>query len=440
MTGALEPETISTKRARIAEQARNARDMVFVSLNQYLDMDILHEAHRQTRKDAAAGVDGQTAAEYAKDLEGNLRDLLERAKSGRYVAPAVRRVHIPKGTSGKTRPIGIPTFEDKILQRAVVMILEPIYEQDFLDCSYGFRPRRSAHQALQALRNGMMSMWGGCWVLEVDIASFFDTLDPAQLRGFLDSRVRDGVLRRLIHKWLKAGVLEEGQLKRPTGGTPQGGVISPLLANIYLHEVLDLWYERDVKPRLQGETAMVRFADDFVIIFRREDDARRVMEVLPKRFARYGLTLHPDKTRLLRFEPPQEGPKNDHRGNSFNFLGFTHVWGKSRKGNWVVRQLTAKDRLRRSLTTLSAWIRRTRHLTKAEQHKALCQRVRGHYGYYGITGNIRALQTFLRSVVRSWKKWLDRRSQKSRRSWDRFKAFLQHYPLPAPRIIHSYVT
>lgn len=440
MAGAPKPGTVYTKQARIAELAKGASAMVFTSLNQYLDMDMLREAHRRTRKDAAAGVDGQTAAEYAKDLESNLQGLLDRAKSGRYVAPAVRRVHIPKGTDGKTRPIGIPTFEDKILQRAVTMILEPIYEHDFLDVSYGFRPKRSAHQALQALRNGMMSMWGGCWVVEVDIKSFFDTLDHARLREFLDSRVRDGVLRRLIHKWLKAGVLEGGLTFHPTEGTPQGGVISPLLANIYLHEVLDQWVEREVKPRLRGRAEMVRYADDFVMIFAREDDARRVMDVLPKRFEKYGLALHPDKTRLLRFEPPQEeGSRGSHEGNTFNFLGFTHLWGKSRKGHWVVRQYTAKDRLRRALTSLSAWMRKTRHLPKAEQHKVLCLKMRGHYSYYGITANIRALQTFARRVEELWKKWLGRRSQKSGLSWARYKAFLQHKPLPAPRIVHSYV-
>lgn len=438
MADTMESGPISTQRARIAELASRPSPRVFTSLNQYLNIDMLREAYRLTRKDGALGVDGQSAGEYAKDLEGNLGDLLERAKSGRYVAPAVRRVHIPKGTSGATRPIGIPTFEDKILQRAVVMILEPIYEHDFLDVSYGFRPGRSAHQALQALRTGMMEMRGGCWVLEVDIKSYFDTIDHGELKGFLDGRVRDGVLRRLIHKWLKAGVLEDGQVTRPKGGTPQGGVISPLLANIYLHEVLDLWFEGAVKPRLKGRATMTRYADDFVMVFAREDDARRVLDVLPLRFEKYGLTLHPDKTRLQRFEPPH----GDHRGggNTFNFLGFTHVWGKSRKGNWVVRQLTAKDRLRRALTTLSAGMRGTRHLPKAEQHQGLCRRMSGHYGYYGITGNIMALRAFRRRIEELWRKWLGRRSQRGRRSWKRYKAMLQHYPLPPARIVHSYVT
>jgi group II intron reverse transcriptase/maturase len=258
--------------------------MVFTTLAHHIDMDFLGEAYRRTRKDGAAGVDGQTAADYAGKLEENLRSLLERFKSGRYEAPPVRRVHIPKGDGTKTRPIGIPTFEDKVLQRAVTMVLEAVYEQDFLDCSYGFRPNRSAHEALQTLWEGTMEMHGG-WVLEMDIQGFFDSLDHQHLRGFLDQRVRDGVLRRAIDKWLKAGVLEDGAVVHKEGGTPQGGVVSPLLANVYLHEVLDRWFEADVKPRLKGRGFLIRYADDAVMVFSLESDARKVMTVLAKRFA-----------------------------------------------------------------------------------------------------------------------------------------------------------
>lgn len=298
MPGTLGSENVSTRLQRIAELAKAAPQMVLTTLAHHIDADWLREAYRRTRKDGATGVDEQTAAQYAQHLEENLRGLLERLKSGTYYAPPVRRVHIPKGDGRKTRPIGIPTFEDKVLQRAVAMVLEAVYEQDFLECSYGFRPGRSAHQALQALWDGLMRMGGG-WVLEVDIQSFFDSVDHSHLRGFLDQRVRDGVLRRAIDKWLKAGVLEEGAVRHPDSGTPQGGVISPLLANVYLHEVLDKWFERDVRPRLHGEAVLVRYADDFVMAFSREDDARRIYEVLPKRFGKYGLTLHPEKTRLL---------------------------------------------------------------------------------------------------------------------------------------------
>jgi RNA-directed DNA polymerase len=255
-------DTVSTKQQRIAELARQSPQMGLTSLNHHIDLEWLHEAYRRTRKDGAVGVDGQTAADYERDLQGNLQSLLDRAKSGTYKAPPVRRVHIPKGGSRtETRPIGIPAFEDKVLQRAVVMALEPIYEQDFYDCSYGFRPGRSAHQALEALWQRTMGIGGG-WILEVDIRKFFDTLDHAHLRELLQYRVRDGVLLRLIGKWLNAGVLEDGTVTYPEAGSPQGGVVSPMLSNIFLHYVLDDWFEQVVQPRLQGRAFLIRYADD----------------------------------------------------------------------------------------------------------------------------------------------------------------------------------
>ena len=260
-------KTVCTKLERIAELARQAPTMVLTTLAHHIDLDWMRVAYRRTRKDGAPGVDRQTAEQYAEQLEDNLRSLLERAKAGTYRAPPVRRVHIPKG-NGETRPIGIPTFEDKILQRAVAMVLEAVYEQDFLDCSYGFRPRRSAHRALASLWDEAMEMAGG-WIIEVDIRKFFDTVDRQHLMEVLRRRVRDGVLLRLISKWLHAGVQEDGSLSYPEAGTPQGGVISPILANIYLHEVLDTWFERDVRPRLRGRARLIRYADDAVLLFER---------------------------------------------------------------------------------------------------------------------------------------------------------------------------
>lgn len=313
--------SVSTKLERIAEIAKRMRGEALTSLSHHIDLEWMREAYRRTRKDGATGVDDQTAAEFAENLEENLSSLLSRAKSGdHYRAPPVRRVHIPKG-GGKTRPIGIPTFADKVLQRAVTMALEAVYEQDFLDCSYGFRPGRSAHDALQALWRHLMSMKGG-WVLELDIESFFDTIDHGQLREILRKRVRDGVVLRLVGKWLNAGVMEAGAVYRPKSGTPQGGVVSPLLANVYLHEVLDVWFEQEVKSRLQGRAHLVRYADDAVLVFETERDARRVLEVLPKRFAKYGLRLHPEKTRLVEFVSPErrtdppDGPKQGGRSST----------------------------------------------------------------------------------------------------------------------------
>ncbi len=436
--------TISTKLERIAKLAKEAPGMAFTTLAHHIDIDWLKEAYRRTRKDGATGVDGQTAEEYAVNLEGNLRELLGRAKSGAYRAPPVRRVHIPKGDGSQTRPIGIPAFEDKVLQRAVAMVLEAVYEQDFLDCSYGFRPGRSAHQALEVLQHETVCTAGG-WVLEVDIRKFFDTLDHGHLLEFLRRRVRDGVLLRLIGKWLNAGVLEDGQLSYPDAGTPQGGVISPLLANVYLHEVLDAWFERDVKPRLRGGAFLVRYADDAALVFSREDDARRVMEVLPKRFGKHGLALHPEKTRLVEFRRPDRRPPKDHGGaggggrpGTFDLLGFTHYWGLSRKGRWVVKRRTAHDRFNRSLKRVADWCRENRHQSVREQWQALVRKLRGHFGYFGITGNYEGIRRYREGVKHVWRKWLGRRSNRARMSWDRMGRLLERYPLPPPRIARPY--
>jgi RNA-directed DNA polymerase len=434
MPGTKSPTSVSTKLQRIAELARRFPGKVLTTLAHHIDIEFLHEAYRRTRKDGAAGVDHQTANEYEERLEENLRSLLDRFKSGTYYAPPVRRVLIPKGDGRQTRPIGIPTFEDKVLQRAVAMVLEAVYEQEFLECSYGFRPDRSAHQALEAVRSGLMNMNGG-WVLEVDIKAFFDTLGHGHLRSFLDQRVRDGVLRRTIDKWLKAGVFEAGQVHHPDEGTPQGGVVSPILANIYLHEVLDTWFETEVKPRLSGHAFAVRYADDAVLVFSSEVDARKVLEVLPKRFGKYGLTLHPEKTRLIRFErpggtPPEGGPGER---RSFDLLGFTHYWARSLKGAWAVFKRTMQSRFSRAATAIAQWCRRHRHLPVREQHTKLAQKLRGHYGYYGITPNGDAVSRFLHAVERIWRKWLGRRNQRGM-TWKRFKKLLAHYPLPRPRV------
>lgn len=435
MAGTLGSETISPKLQRIAELAREKPQAVLTTLAHHIDLDFLLEAYRRTRKDGATGVDGQTAQEYAEHLEENLRDLLERAKSGTYWAPPVRRVHIPKGDGRRTRPIGIPTFEDKVLQRAVAMVLDAVYEQDFRDGSYGFRPGRSAHQALDTLWKRLMAVGGG-WVLELDIEDFFGSLDHRQLREILQRRVRDGVLLRLIGKWLHAGVLEDESLTHPEAGTPQGGVISPLLANVYLHEVLDAWFEDVVRPRMRGAAHLVRYADDAVIVFANEEDAQRVMAVLSKRLAKYGLRLHPEKTRLVDFRRPRSGGREDHPG-TFDFLGFTHYWGKSRRGRLVVRCKTARDRFTRSLRAVSHWCRTSRHLPLVKQQRVLGSKLRGHYAYYGITGNSPSLARFHWIVRSIWRKWLDRRSNSTRVSWERFARIVERYPLPPPRIVHS---
>jgi group II intron reverse transcriptase/maturase len=433
---------VSTKQERIATLAKQSPQMAFTSLGHLLDLDWLKEAYQRTRKDGAVGVDGVTAEEYERDLEGNLQRLLDHAKSGTYHAPPVRRVHIPKGGSPtETRPLGIPTLEDKVLQRAIVMLLEPIYEQDFLDGSYGFRPGRSAHKALDSFRNQMMDSRGG-WVLEVDIRKFFDNLDHQHLREFLRLRVRDGVVLRLIDKWLKAGVMEDGSVSYPDAGTPQGGVISPLLSNVFLHCVLDQWFEQEVKPRLRRRAFLIRYADDFVIGFRDERDAERVMEVMPKRFGKYGLAIHPTKTKLVPFRPtlsPTNGDKGPrvHRPGTFDLLGFTHYWALSLRGNWVIKQKTASDRFSRAMRSIDSWCRDNRHISLREQQQKLNEKLRGHYAYYGVTGNSGALSRFLCEVERRWRKWLYRRNRNRAFNWVRFHRTLQRYPLARVRTVHS---
>ena len=441
MPGTPRPDPVSTKRRRIAELARNAPDMAFTNLAHHIDIDWLLEAYRQTRKDGAVGVDGQTAADYEANLKGNLQDLLNRAKSGTYAAPPVRRAYIPKaGSPGETRPLGIPTFEDKLLQRAVLMALEPVYEADFQDASHGFRPNRGAHTAIGSLWQQAMKLGGG-WIVGVDLRKFFDTIDHGHLREFLKRRVRDGVILRLIGKWLNAGVLEDGAVTVPDDGTPQGGVISPLLANIFLHYVLDEWFEQEVRPRLKGPAFLIRYADDFVIGVSREDDARRIMDVLPKRMSKYGLTVHPEKTRLVRFSRPEasdsEPAARDHsEPRTFDFLGFTHYWSRSRQGVWVVKRKTAKGRFRRALQAVWEWCGKHLHDSVPDQYRQLRPKLRGHYAYYGITGNSHRLSAFLLGVRRIWKHWLGRRNNTGAISWATYQRLERGYPLPKPRIVH----
>lgn len=434
MKETLSSDDISTRLQRVAELSRKAPDLVLTTLAHHIDINFLKEAFRRTRKDGAPGIDGLTAEEYSERLDENLQDLLNRFKSGTYKAPPVRRTYIPKGDgSGKMRPLGIPTFEDKVLQRAVTMLLEAVYEQDFYEFSYAYRPGRSQHQAVEFVWKTLMQ-FGECWILEVDIRDCFGSLEHKHLRHCLDRRVLDGVLRKTIDKWLAAGIWEEGKVERPEEGTPQGGVVSPLLSNIYLHEVNDRWFETEVKPRLADRAQIVRWADDIIMIFANERDAQRVLDVLPKRFGKFGLELHPSKTRLTNFKRP-----NGSGGGKFDFLGFTHLWGKSRKGKWTVQRRTAKTRFQAKLRAMYEWCRKNRHETIKDQHQTLVRKLNGHYQYYGITGNARCIANFHHEVKRIWLKWLNRRSQRKSLTWDDFVQLLKRKPLPRPRIAHSYL-
>ena len=435
MADTMESGNVYTKQQRIAELAGRTPRFRMVSLNQYLDEEWLEEAYKRTRKDGATGVDGVTGADYAAEgLDSKLADLKERAKAGTYRAPPVRRTYIPKG-DGRMRPLGIPGFEDKVLQRGIVMLLEPVYEAEFLDCSYGYRPGRSAHKALETIWKQAMNM-GGCWLIDADIKGFFDTVAHTELKTMLDQRIGDGVIRRLVSKWLHAGVWEMGAVSYPEKGTPQGGVISPLLSNIYLHEVLDKWFEEQIKPLLEGQAFMVRFADDFVMGFKSKRDAERVLAVLAKRLAKYGLELHAGKTRMVDFHPSGK----DGEGGSFDFLGFTHTWRKSRKGAPYVGRTTSKSRFTRAMGKLKIYLIKTRTQPLEEQRDGLNRRLQGHYNYYGMRGNAKALGRFFHEVQMQWLKSIRRRSghHAEEWTWERFNCMLAHQPLRKPRIMAAY--
>lgn len=425
--------TMSPQLLKVVERAKREPEGRFNSLAHLIDVPALERAYHRQRKAAAVGVDGVTKEQYGQDLAANLRDLHERLAAKRYRHQPIRRVRIPKD-GGKTRSIGISVFEDKLVQDTVREVLEAIYEQDFLACSYGFRPKRSAHDAVRALdqaaHRGKVK-----WILEADIASFFDSLDRTELSKMLQHRVADGSLLRLIGKCLHVGVLDGAEYSEPDMGAAQGSVLSPLLGNIYLHYVLDLWFEREVKPRMRGEAQLIRYADDLVISFERQDDAERVMAVLPKRFGRFGLTLHPDKTRLVPFRRPPATQQGGKGLATFDFLGFTFYWVRSRKGRWWMTCKTRRARLRRAVQVLADWCRGHRHLPVEAQHAALTRRLQGHFNYFGVSGNFRSLLLLVEGVRRAWFKWLRRRSQQRHLNWEKFGVLLERHPLPRPRIM-----
>jgi RNA-directed DNA polymerase len=431
----LRSPTVTPKLQRIAAQAARDSERVFTTLAHLIDADFLREAYRHTSKSSAPGIDGVTAEAYAEHLDENLRDLHERLRSGRYQAAPVERVWIEK-EDGSQRPIGKPAFEDKIVQRAVAMLLEAIYEQDFLDCSYGFRPDRSPHEALHELRERCMNEGMG-WIVDADVSGYFDSIDRTRLREVLRKRVNDGSILRLIGKWLRAGVMEDGVLTHPETGVVQGGVISPVLANIFLHHVLDEWFESEVQPRLKGRSFLTRFADDFVIGCELEADAQKIMGVLPKRFARFGLRIHPTKTTLIVFRKPKASQTWAHGNGTFEFLGFTHYWARTRRGFWVIKRRTARKRLRRTQKALWQWCRHNRHAPLQYQYRMLCVKLRGHFRYYGIRGNFPLLENVHRYAEKAWRYWLSRRSSKSAIDWEKFQKLLAIYGLPTPKIVHN---
>ena len=429
---------MSTKLDRLSELAKEDGKRQFFSIAHLITPEALYEAFRDLRKDASAGVDGVTYEEYEKDAAGNIQQFHQRLKDGKYQAQPLRRVYIPK-EDGKQRPISIPSLEDKILQKAMVKVLNAIYEQDFLDCSYGFRPRRGPQQALDEVRRVICTRPTE-WILEIDITSYFDTIVREQLMEMVEKRISDGSVLQLIRKWIKVGVIEEGRLLVSETGTGQGQTISPLLANIYLHYVLDEWFEEVVKPRLRGEAHEIRFADDAVLCFQYREDAEKVLSVLTKRFAKYGLTLHPEKTRLLEFGREAEGhaKRQGKKPGTFDFLGLTHICTRSRRGKFTVHVRTVRKRLRRGLKAVAQWCQAHMHDPVDQQQKTLNAKLRGHYQYYGRPTNYRGIRKFYRRVRYIWRTWLSRRTRGAMMTWEKYEDLLRQLPLLPPRIMHAW--
>ena len=436
MTDALTSLDMSTGLRKVADRAKREPAARFNSLAHLIDEQFLAEAYARLKSDAAVGVDGITKEQYGQELQSKWRVLHERLKSGRYRHQPILRVHIPKEKKGQRRPIGISATEDKVVQNALREVLEAVYEQTFTDCSYGFRPGRSAHGAVRALTRAVNEGEAN-WILEFDVVSFFDSVRRSLLLEMLQERVADGSLLRLIGKCLHVGVLDGEVFTEPSEGTVQGSTLSPLLGNVYLHTVLDRWFVEEVRPRLRGKATFIRYADDGIFGFERQEDAERVQAVLSKRMERFGLTLHPEKTRLLDFRRPSRSRGEGRSPTTFDFLGFCWYYRRTRQGSWAVACKTRRARLARAIQRVYAWCRENRHLPVREQHAQLVRRVRGHINYFGVNGNIASLRRFLHQVKRSWYKWLNRRSQRARLDWERFTDLLNTLPLPNARIVVS---
>lgn len=433
MSGTRNSPAVSTGLVRVMDRARRNPQERQWSLAHLIDVDALRRAYGRIRKKAAVGVDGVTKEEYGQNLEENLQDLHGRLKAKKYRHQPIRRVHIPKDRN-RTRQIGISATEDKIVQGVLSEILEAIYEQDFLDCSHGFRPGRKPHDALRALNRAVREGRGNV-ILEADVVSFFDSIDRPMLREMLQERIADKSFMRLVGKCLHVGVLEGETFSRPDEGTTQGSIISPILGNIYLHNALDKWFENEVKPRLKGKSVLIRYCDDFLICFEQMEDAEKVMGVLDKRLGRYNLKLHPDKTSLIKFQRPKLGQKGGKGPGNFDFLGFTVYWRRNHQGpGWHISWKTRKARLSRAKRALNDFCRSHRHKPVKEQHKALVSRIRGHFNYFGVNDNTDCLSVLRNEAIHTWHKWLNRRSQRAKKNWERFNDLLKDFPLPEPKV------
>lgn len=427
------------KLSLISGHARRDRAFKFTSLAHLLDVEYLRDCYQSLNRNKAVGIDSVSWQEYGANLDENLEQLASRLKRKKYKPLPARRVYIPKNDK-EMRPLGISALENKIVERGITWILESIYEQDFLDCSYGFRPERNCHQALKQL-NDLIMLQPVNHIVEADIKGFFDSVDHDKLMEFIRIRITDTALLNLIDKFLKAGYIDDGQLVKSDTGTPQGSILSPMLANIFLHYVLDEWFETTVKSHARGFCELVRYADDFVCVVRYADDAERIEQALKNRFCKYGLEIHPTKSRNITFGHfERENARNQNRKpNTFDFLGFTHYCDTSRRGNFKVGRKTSRKKFTAKCREMNDWLRSIRNLVKTKDWwKTLAAKLRGHFQYYGVSENFMSISTFYKLTIKMVRKWLNRRSQKRKMSWEKFEKYLEHYPLPLPRIVHTF--
>jgi len=433
--------TTLTKLALISRRARREPKCQFTSLAHLLDEEFLEHCYYQLGRDRASGIDGVTWQEYGKGLGENLKGLVARLKAKRYKPLPARRVYIPKDEHSK-RPLGLPALEDKIVQKGITAILEAIYEADFLGCSYGFRPGRNCHQALNAVDKTIMRNPIN-HVIDADIKGYFDNVSHAWMEKFLRVRIVDTSFLLLIRRFMKAGYIDSSRLVVTEQGVPQGGNVSPILSNIFLHYVLDLWFEKRIKRQARGACFLVRYADDFVCMIQSQDEARHIEQALRERFAQFDLELHPEKTRVIRFGryERENARQQKRRVHTFDFLGFTHFCGTSRRGNFILGRRTSRKKFRKRCQELNSWLKHVRNLLPVKEWwPILAAKLRGHYQYYGVSGNMPSLQRYRRMALGLALKWLNRRSQRRSFNWSNFYRYLEHYPLPTPRIVHNLYT